>query len=98
MPWHVYIVKCSDDSLYTGITTDIARRVNEHNTDDKLGAKSLKGKRPVSLVYTEDFANQIEAAKREREIKGWKRKYKLLLIEERNGLARKISSEIVPGR
>lgn len=90
MDWHVYIVKCSDESLYTGITTDVARRVIEHNSS-KLGAKSLKGKRPVSLVHTENFANQIEAAKREREIKGWRREYKLKLIEEKNGFTRKIS-------
>ncbi len=78
MIWHVYIVKCSDESLYTGITTDIGRRVNEHNS--KLGAKSVRGKLPVELVYKEDFDKQIDAAKREGEIKGWTREKKLQLV------------------
>ena len=78
MNWFVYILECSDKSLYTGITTDISRRINQHNS--KLGARSLFGKLPVKLVYNETFPNQIEAAKREREIKGWKRERKLELI------------------
>ena len=82
MNWHVYIVKCSDESLYTGITTDIKRRVKEHNTSDKLGAKSLRGKRPVELVYTELFETQSDARKREAAIKQWSRTYKLELIEK----------------
>ncbi|MBP9716944.1 MAG: GIY-YIG nuclease family protein [Candidatus Levybacteria bacterium] len=82
MNWHVYIVKCSDESLYTGITTDINRRVIEHNTNNKLGAKSLKGKRPVVLVYSEDYETQSEARKREAAIKQWSRAYKLKLIEK----------------
>ncbi|MDO8609656.1 MAG: GIY-YIG nuclease family protein, partial [bacterium] len=64
MKWFVYIVKCSDDSLYTGISTDINRRINEHN--QKLGAKSLRGKLPVKLIYFEKHKDQIKAAKRER--------------------------------
>ncbi|PIV09699.1 endonuclease [Candidatus Roizmanbacteria bacterium CG02_land_8_20_14_3_00_36_15] len=80
MDWYVYIVKCKDGSLYTGITTNIARRINEHNNDNVKGAKSLKGKRPVKLVYKEEFDSQTEARKREAVIKNWKRKYKLQLI------------------
>lgn len=78
MKWYVYIVKCKDNSLYTGITTNISRRIIEHNT--KLGAKSLKGKLPVKLIYKEVYNSQSEAAKREREIKGWRRDKKLKLI------------------
>mgnify|MGYP001581691431 CR=1 FL=1 len=81
MNWYVYIVKCVGDSLYTGITTDIRRRIEEHNLDNKLGAKSLRNKRPVKLVYYEIFENQTQATKREREIKGWNRQEKLNLIE-----------------
>lgn len=80
MRWFVYVVKCRDESLYTGITTDPARRVLQHNS--KLGAKSLKGKLPVMLIYKEVYNNQQTAAKREREIKGWRREKKLLLITE----------------
>ncbi len=78
--WYVYILKCSDDSLYTGITTDIIRRLKEHN--DGKGAKSVLGKRPVEVVYSEKADNQVNAAKREREIKSWNRKKKLLLAQK----------------
>ncbi len=84
MKWNVYIVKCKDESLYTGITTNLKRRIIEHNNDDVKGSKSLRGKRPVKLVYYENFETQIEAAKRESAIKNWKRKYKLLLISRNN--------------
>lgn len=80
MSWYLYIVKCSDESLYTGITTDIDRRVRQHN--NKLGAKSLRGKLPVNLVYKELYNSQIEAAVRERQIKSWHRKDKLRLINK----------------
>ena len=80
MNWYVYIVNCKDNSLYTGITTNLERRIIEHNNDDLKGAKSLRGKRPVKLVYKEKFSTQVEAAKRESAIKNWKRKYKLKLI------------------
>jgi putative endonuclease len=78
-PWHVYIVECSDGSLYTGITTDITKRVKTHN--DGKGAKALKGKRPVKLVYSETFDDGTQAKKREYEIKQWKREHKVALIQ-----------------
>ncbi len=77
--WYVYIIKCGDKSLYTGITTDVKRRVKEHNNGK--GAKSLRGKRPVELVFVESKATQGEARKREAAIKRWTREYKLRLIE-----------------
>ena len=80
----MYIVRCVDNSLYTGITNNLKRRILEHNSDNRLGAKSLRHKRPVALVHHESFATQSEAAKRERSIKGWTRKYKLRLIERSN--------------
>lgn len=80
MSWYMYIVRCADNSLYTGITTDLERRILEHNSNDRLGAKSLRHKRPVNLAYYEMFTTQIEAAKREASIKRWTRKYKLKLI------------------
>ena len=81
MKWFLYIVECRDGTLYTGITTDVTRRVIEHN-NSKLGAKSLKGKRPVVLVYSESYESQSDARKREAAIKQWKREYKLKLIEK----------------
>jgi len=78
MMWYVYIVECRDNSLYTGISTNVFRRVSEHKS--KIGAKSLRGKIPVKLVYFERAENQVRASKREREIKGWnKKKLKLIL-------------------
>lgn len=79
MAYFVYIVKCSDDTLYTGIATDVERRLMEHNTSDK-GAKYTKVRRPVILVYTEELENRSTASKREYEIKKLKREDKLELI------------------
>lgn len=87
--WYLYIAKCKDDTLYTGITTDPKRREFEHNNDNRLGAKSLKPKKPVKIVYVEPYESQINARKREIEIKGWKRKYKVKLIKESAGFTRK---------
>jgi putative endonuclease len=78
MPWSLYIVQCHDTSLYTGITTDIPRRLKEHNA--KKGAFYTKNKLPVELVYQEAMANQSEARKREAAIKQLTRKQKLELI------------------
>jgi len=78
--YFIYMVECSDGSLYTGFTVDIARRVLQHN-ESKLGAKSVKGKLPVKLVYSENFLTKSEALKREHEIKGWSRVKKQKLIK-----------------
>lgn len=78
--WYLYIAQCKDESFYTGISIDTNRRIGEHN--NKKGAKSLYGKLPVVLVHKEAFISQIEAARREREIKGWNHKKKLSLISE----------------
>jgi putative endonuclease len=76
--WYVYILKCSDDSLYTGIALDATRRLSEHN--DGIGCKYTKTRRPVELVYSETHPNHKSAWKREREIKRWPRTRKLALI------------------
>jgi putative endonuclease len=78
MKWFVYIVKSKKSSLYTGITTDLTRRVGEHN--GKRGSKSLLGILPVALVYFEEYASRGEASKREYEIKSWPRHKKLQII------------------
>jgi len=79
MPWYLYVVKCRDESLYTGITTDISRRIKEHNS--KKGAFYTKNKTPVELVYQETLSGQSEARKREAAIKGLPRIEKLNLIK-----------------
>ena len=77
--WFVYVVRCSDDSLYTGITTDINRRIEEHNTSNK-GAKYTRTRRPVKLEYKEIYVDRSTASKREYTIKKLTRKQKLNLI------------------
>ena len=79
MPYFVYILKCNDNTLYTGIATDVQRRLLEHNESDK-GAKYTKIRRPVELVYTEESKDRSSASKREYEIKKLKREDKLRLI------------------
>jgi putative endonuclease len=79
MLWTLYIIRCRDETLYTGITTDISRRLKEHNA--KKGAFYTKNKTPVKLVYLESMANQSQARKREAAIKSLTRKQKLELIQ-----------------
>jgi len=76
---YVYILKCSDDTYYTGWTTDINRRLLVHQ--DKKGAKYTKARIPVELVYFETFNTKSEALKREIAIKKLTREKKTLLIK-----------------
>lgn len=82
--WQVYVLRCSDDTLYTGVTTDVERRVNEHNQDNKVAAKYTRMRRPVELVYTERCASRSEALKREHGIKKLTRQEKEILISNAN--------------
>lgn len=77
--WFVYMLECADNSIYTGVTTDLERRVDEHNSSSK-GAKYTRARRPVLLVYFEHSENRSTAQKREIEIKTMSRKEKLTLI------------------
>lgn len=79
MSHHVYIVECSDGSLYTGYTTDVERRVAEHNAG--TGAKYTRGRTPVELRHTETFDSKGAALSREHEIKGLSRSRKEQLCE-----------------
>ena len=81
-PWCVYIVRCADDSLYTGIATDASRRVAEHNEAGLLAAKYTRARRPVVLVYQEACADRADAARREHAIKRLARRDKLSLIAQ----------------
>jgi putative endonuclease len=77
--WFVYIVRCADDTLYTGITTGPARRMQEHNAGGPKGARYTHPRRPVSLVYVERAASRSMATQRERMIKKLDRERKLAL-------------------
>jgi putative endonuclease len=79
--YFVYILECNDGSLYTGITTDIIKRLDEHNTKPS-GAKYTKARRPVKLLYDEFSCDRSSASKREYEIKKLTRLKKLQLINE----------------
>jgi putative endonuclease len=79
--YHLYILKCADKTLYTGITTDLKRRIIEHN-GSKLGARYTSSRRPVQLVYTKKFKDRSLASKEESRIKKMKRDEKLVLIKK----------------
>ncbi len=81
MAWSVYIVRCADDSLYTGITIDIVRRVDEHNSDNTKGARYTRARRPVKLIYQENCQDRSTASQREYQIKKMSRPQKLAMIE-----------------
>ncbi len=74
-PYCVYILRCSDDTLYTGITNDLEQRLVAHNSGS--GAKYTRGRRPVSLIYSETQPDRSSALKRELAIKGLSRQEKL---------------------
>ena len=78
-PYHVYLLTCADGTLYTGITTDVSRRVREHNESEK-GAKYTKARRPVRLAYEESCTTRGEAQKREYAIRTLSRVEKLKLV------------------
>jgi len=80
MYW-LYILECADGTLYTGITTDLSRRIDEHNSSEK-GARYTRTRRPVKLCYSEVCENRSCASKREHAIKKMTRTQKLQLIEE----------------
>ena len=83
MKYYLYMVQCFDDTLYTGIATELERRVEEHNSSDK-GAKYTRARRPVKLVYSEEYENRSEASKREYFIKKkMSRKEKVSLIKRK---------------
>ena len=77
--WTVYILRCTDGTLYTGIAPDVEKRLQKHN--EGKGAKYTRGRTPVELVYREEHPNRAEASKREYQIKQLSRAEKLELIK-----------------
>ena len=78
--WYLYILRCKDGTLYTGITTDVEKRLEAHRTG--RGAKYTRGRTPLELVYRETCGSHSQALKRELEIKKLKRAEKQKLLEE----------------
>jgi len=79
--YFVYMLECSDSTLYTGITTDLKRRLDEHNNSSK-GAKYTRLRRPVKIVYSEEQADRSSASKREYALKKLTREEKLALLSQ----------------
>ena len=79
--WYLYILECSDKTLYTGITNDLEKRVEKHNSSN-LGAKYTRSRRPVKLVYSRRFKSKSKAAKEENSTKKLSRKEKINLINK----------------
>jgi predicted GIY-YIG superfamily endonuclease len=86
--WFVYIVKCADDSLYTGIAKDVGRRFREHNAG--TASKYTRSRRPVKLIHLESHPNQSSALKRELAIKALDRQEKLTMIKRDRSLAKRM--------
>ena len=80
--YHLYILKCIDGSLYTGITVNLARRVKEHNGSE-FGAQYTRGRRPVKLVFSKRFRNRSAAAAAEARVKKLTRQQKLAMLAYR---------------
>ena len=78
--WKLYILRCGDGSLYTGITTDVPKRLEAHRSGK--GAKYTRGRAPLELVFSEECGSHSAALKRELEIKALSREEKLKLIEK----------------
>ncbi len=80
--WYTYIILCEDGSLYTGATSDLDRRYQDHKNGK--GGKFTKDRKVEKLLYFEKFGTEREALKRERQIKGWRREKKLNIIKISN--------------
>ena len=79
--WYVYILRCADNSLYTGIAMDVDKRIKQHNGIDNKGAKYTRNRQPVRLVYQEPSNSRSAASKREHAIKTLKKSQKELLVD-----------------
>ncbi|MDX1457261.1 MAG: GIY-YIG nuclease family protein [Marinobacter sp.] len=84
--WHLYLVRTAAGHLYTGITTDVARRFAEHQAGAPKGARSLRGKGPLVLVYSEAVGDRSDALRLEWQVKRWSRPRKEALIRGETSL------------
>ena len=80
--WHVYLIRCGDDSLYCGIATDVARRFSEHEGQGPKAAKYVRGRLPLKIVYHREVGNRSEATREEMRIKKLSRIEKTKLIAQ----------------
>jgi len=80
--YYVYIVKCADGTFYTGVASNLEKRIREHNGELIGGAKYTRSRRPVKLIYKEEYDTHLEAARREIEIKKFPRSKKEKLFNK----------------
>ena len=85
--WYLYLAKCSDKTIYTGIAKDVSARIEKHNLGK--GAKYTSTRTPVKLIYHEEHNNRVSAMKRELEIKRWPQKKKVELSKNLSNVAKK---------
>lgn len=88
--YYFYMVRGSDDSLYSGQTNNLEKRIKEHNSKGAKGAKYLRAKKPVKLVYFEEFETLQLAMKREWQIKKWLKSKKEALIQGNKSLLKRL--------
>ncbi|MBI3342477.1 GIY-YIG nuclease family protein [Candidatus Curtissbacteria bacterium] len=81
--YYFYILRCLDNSLYCGMTRDLQNRLEEHNSSGQKGAKYLRGKKPVKMVYWEQYPDISAAMKREVEVKKWPKSKKEALVAQK---------------
>ena len=81
MPYYFYILRRADNSLYSGVSTNLEKRIKEHNSPGARGAKYIKGRQPVKLIYSEIYEDQGAALRRELEVKKWPKSKKEILIK-----------------
>lgn len=80
-PWHVYVLRCGDGSLYTGVARDLQRRLLQHNGELAGGSRYTRGRRPVELVWSDTEVDRSAAQRREASIKKLRREEKLRLLQ-----------------
>jgi len=88
--YHFYILRCSDNSLYCGMTSNLNKRLEEHNSKGSKGAKYLRAKKPVKVVYTEKHPDIKSAMNRELQIKKWTKAKKEALVSSDLKLPKKL--------
>lgn len=88
--YYFYMVRCSDNSLYSGQTKNLQKRIREHNSDGQKGAKYLRARKPVKLVYSEEYPTLQLALKREWQVKKWNKYKKETLIKGDKILLKKL--------
>ncbi|MEQ8264819.1 GIY-YIG nuclease family protein [Pseudohaliea sp.] len=79
--WFVYVLRCADGSLYTGVTRDLARRLRQHNGELAGGPRYTRGRRPVVVAWSTAASSRSEAQRQEARIKRWPRRAKLRLLQ-----------------